>query len=45
MDAHLKDSRAAELFLDDDLAQTFARRGIHLEVAPPVHTGYVAGVL
>jgi len=45
MDAHLKDSRAAELFLDDDLAQTFARRGIDLEVAPAVHTGYVAGVL
>jgi predicted dienelactone hydrolase len=45
MDAHLKDGIAAELFLDSDLAQTFARRGIDLEVAPPVLTGYVAGVL
>lgn len=45
MDAHLKDSVAAELFLDDNLAQTFARRGIDLEVAPPLLTGHVASVL
>lgn len=45
MDAHLKDNEAAELFLDHDLAGTFARRGIDLEVANPVKTGYVAAVL
>jgi hypothetical protein len=45
MDAHLKGSIAGERFLDEGLAQTFARRGIDLDVAPPVHTGYVAGVM
>jgi fermentation-respiration switch protein FrsA (DUF1100 family) len=45
MDAYLKDCSAAERFLDDDLAHTFARRGIALDVAVPVHSGYVAGVL
>jgi hypothetical protein len=45
MDAHLKTLDAAAAFLDGDLAGAFAWRGINLEVAPPVHSGYVAGVI
>jgi dienelactone hydrolase len=44
MDAHLKDHDAAAAFLDDDLAGSFAWRGIDLEVAPPIKAGPVAGV-
>jgi dienelactone hydrolase len=44
MDAHLKDNDSAAKFLDDDLAGSFAWRGIDLDVAPPVKTGHVAGV-
>jgi dienelactone hydrolase len=45
MDAHLRGNEDAFVFLDRDLAGTFAARGIRLEVARPVKTGYVAGVL
>jgi hypothetical protein len=45
MDAHLKGNEAAAAFLDEDLAATFARRGIDLEVAAPVRVGYVAAVM
>jgi predicted dienelactone hydrolase len=45
MDAHLKDNDAAAAFLDDNLAEAFARRGIDLEVAAPVRVGYVAAVM
>lgn len=36
MDAHLKDRAAATAFLDEDLAGTFARRGIDIEIGTPV---------
>jgi hypothetical protein len=36
MDAHLKDRAEATAFLDEDLAGTFARRGIDIEIGTPV---------
>ena len=45
MDARLKGDLAAAAFLDNDLAGSFAWRGIDLDVAPPIKAASVTSVL